>query len=89
MAAVLLGYNPTSSLRHTRTGFERIVRSQSERGWLATGLDRKAAASIHGNDQSLNQRQKMVISDQGFMPLYEVKKQMELFGTKVMPEFMG
>jgi alkanesulfonate monooxygenase SsuD/methylene tetrahydromethanopterin reductase-like flavin-dependent oxidoreductase (luciferase family) len=31
----------------------------------------------------------MLISDQGFMPLYEVKKQLELFGTKVMPEFMG
>lgn len=31
----------------------------------------------------------MVISDQGFMPLYEAKKQMEIFGTKVMPEFMG
>jgi hypothetical protein len=31
----------------------------------------------------------MVVSDQGFMPLYEVKKQMELFGTKVMPESLG
>ncbi len=29
------------------------------------------------------------ICDQGFMSLYEVKKQLELFGTKVMPEFMG
>ncbi len=39
--------------------------------------------------EQLNPEWFMVISDQGFMPLYEVKKQMELFGTKVMPEFMG
>jgi hypothetical protein len=31
----------------------------------------------------------MVVSDQGFLPLYEVKKQMKLFGTKMMPEFLG
>lgn len=39
--------------------------------------------------EQLNPEWFMIISDQGFMPLYEVKKQMELFGTKVMPEFMG
>jgi alkanesulfonate monooxygenase SsuD/methylene tetrahydromethanopterin reductase-like flavin-dependent oxidoreductase (luciferase family) len=39
--------------------------------------------------EQLNPEWFMVISDQGFMPLYEVKKQMELFGTKVMPEFIG
>jgi len=31
----------------------------------------------------------MLISDQGFMPLYEVKEQLELFGTRIMPELMG
>jgi alkanesulfonate monooxygenase SsuD/methylene tetrahydromethanopterin reductase-like flavin-dependent oxidoreductase (luciferase family) len=31
----------------------------------------------------------MALSDQGFMPLHEVKEQLELFGTKIMPEFMG
>jgi hypothetical protein len=30
-----------------------------------------------------------MICDQGFMPIYEIKKQLELFGTKVMPAFMG
>ena len=29
------------------------------------------------------------VCDQGYLPLYEVKKQLELFGTKVMPEFIG
>jgi hypothetical protein len=27
--------------------------------------------------------------DQRFMPIREVKKQVEIFGTKAMPEFMG
>jgi hypothetical protein len=39
--------------------------------------------------EKLNPEYFMVISDQGFMPLYEVKEQLELFGTKIMPEFMG
>ena len=29
------------------------------------------------------------LCDQGYLPLLEVKKQLEMFGTKVMPEFMG
>ena len=29
------------------------------------------------------------LCDQGYLPLHEVKKQLELFGRKVMPEFMG
>lgn len=29
------------------------------------------------------------VCDQGYLPFYEVKKQLELFGTKVMPEFLG
>ncbi len=39
--------------------------------------------------EKLNPEYFMVISDQGFMPLYEVKEQLEMFGTKIMPEFMG
>ncbi|HKV54615.1 MAG TPA: LLM class flavin-dependent oxidoreductase [Candidatus Binataceae bacterium] len=31
----------------------------------------------------------MMICDQGFMPIHEIKQQIELFGTKVMPQFMG
>ena len=37
----------------------------------------------------LNPEYFLWICDQGYLPLYEVKKQLELFGTKVMPEFMG
>jgi alkanesulfonate monooxygenase SsuD/methylene tetrahydromethanopterin reductase-like flavin-dependent oxidoreductase (luciferase family) len=29
------------------------------------------------------------VCDQGYLPLHEVKRQTELFGTKVMPEFIG
>ena len=39
--------------------------------------------------EKLNPEWFLINSDQGFMPLYEVKKQMELFGTKIMPEFLG
>lgn len=39
--------------------------------------------------EKLNPEYFLWICDQGFMPLYEVKKQLELFGTKVMPEFLG
>jgi hypothetical protein len=37
----------------------------------------------------LNPEYFLWLCDQGYLPLYEVKKQLELFGTKVMPEFMG
>jgi hypothetical protein len=30
-----------------------------------------------------------MISDQGFMPIHEARKQVELFGTKIMPALMG
>jgi alkanesulfonate monooxygenase SsuD/methylene tetrahydromethanopterin reductase-like flavin-dependent oxidoreductase (luciferase family) len=31
----------------------------------------------------------MIHSEQGFLSLYEVQKQLELFGTKVMPDYLG
>jgi alkanesulfonate monooxygenase SsuD/methylene tetrahydromethanopterin reductase-like flavin-dependent oxidoreductase (luciferase family) len=40
-------------------------------------------------EEKLNPEWFTVICDQGFMPIYEVKKQLELFGTKVMPAFIG
>jgi hypothetical protein len=40
-------------------------------------------------EEKLNPEWFMMICDQGFMPIYEIKKQLELFGTKVMPSFMG
>lgn len=39
--------------------------------------------------ERINPEYFMVLCDQGFLPLHEVKKQIELFGTKIMPEFMG
>ncbi|MGH7966884.1 MAG: LLM class flavin-dependent oxidoreductase [Candidatus Binatia bacterium] len=39
--------------------------------------------------EKLNPEYFLWICDQGFLPLYEQKKQLELFGTKIMPEFMG
>jgi hypothetical protein len=31
----------------------------------------------------------MIVCDQGFMPIHEIKQEIEMFGTKVMPQFMG
>jgi len=39
--------------------------------------------------EKMNPEYFLWLCDQGYLPLYEVKKQLELFGTKVMPEFMG
>ena len=39
--------------------------------------------------ERLNPEWFMVLSDQGFMPLADVKKQIEIFGSKIMPELMG
>lgn len=39
--------------------------------------------------EQMNPEYFLWLCDQGYLPLYEVKKQLELFGTKVMPEFMG
>ncbi len=39
--------------------------------------------------QKLNPEYFLWVCDQGYLPLDQVKRQTELFGTKVMPEFMG
>jgi hypothetical protein len=39
--------------------------------------------------EQLNPEWFMVLCDQGFAPLHEVKEQLAMFGTKIMPEFMG
>ena len=39
--------------------------------------------------QKLHPEYFLWVCDQGYLPLDEVRRQTELFGTKVMPEFMG
>ena len=39
--------------------------------------------------ERINPEYFMIVCDQGFMPLHDVKKQIAMFGTKIMPEFMG
>jgi len=39
--------------------------------------------------QKLNPEYFLWVCDQGYLPIDEVERQLELFGTKVMPEFMG
>ena len=40
-------------------------------------------------DETLNPEWFLIVCDQGFMPIDEIKQQVEMFGTKVMPQFMG
>ncbi len=40
-------------------------------------------------EEKLNPEWFMVLCDQGFMPLHEVKRQIATFATKIMPAFMG
>jgi len=40
-------------------------------------------------ERTLNPEWFMVVCDQGFMPIHEIKQQIEIFGTKVMPHFLG
>lgn len=40
-------------------------------------------------EEALNPEWFMIVCDQGFMPIHEIKQQIEMFGTKVMPKFMG
>ena len=40
-------------------------------------------------EDRLNPEWFLIVCDQGFMPLNEIREQIEIFGTKVMPQFMG
>ncbi len=38
--------------------------------------------------EQMNPEYFLWLCDQGYLPIHEVKNQLETFGTKVMPEFM-
>jgi alkanesulfonate monooxygenase SsuD/methylene tetrahydromethanopterin reductase-like flavin-dependent oxidoreductase (luciferase family) len=40
-------------------------------------------------EEKLNPEWFMIVCDQGFMPIHEIKQQIEIFGAKVMPQFVG
>jgi alkanesulfonate monooxygenase SsuD/methylene tetrahydromethanopterin reductase-like flavin-dependent oxidoreductase (luciferase family) len=58
-------------------------------GLAFTGTVADVRGQMLDVQEQLNPEWFMVLCDQGFMPLHEVKKQIEMFGTKIMPEFMG
>ncbi len=60
-----------------------------EAGVVLSGTVDDVRRQMAAIQEKLNPEWFLINSDQGFMPLYEVKKQMELFGTKIMPEFLG
>ena len=60
-----------------------------EAGLAFTGTVADVRQRMLDVQERLNPDYFMVVCDQGFMPLHDVKKQLEMFGTKIMPEFMG
>jgi len=70
---------------HIPTAVEPLI----DAGLAFVGTVDDVRRQMEAVEEKLNPEWFMVICDQGFMPIYEVKKQLELFGTKVMPAFMG
>ncbi|MGH7839804.1 MAG: LLM class flavin-dependent oxidoreductase [Candidatus Binataceae bacterium] len=60
-----------------------------EAGLAFTGTVDDVRRQMLEVQERINPEWFMMISDQGFMPLHEAKRQVEIFGTKIMPEFMG
>jgi alkanesulfonate monooxygenase SsuD/methylene tetrahydromethanopterin reductase-like flavin-dependent oxidoreductase (luciferase family) len=60
-----------------------------EAGLAFTGTVDDVRRQMLDVQERINPEWFMMLSDQGFMPIHEVKKQVEIFGTKIMPEFMG
>ena len=58
-------------------------------GLAFTGTVEDVRRQMLDVQERINPEYFMVLCDQGFMPLHEVKKQIAMFGTKIMPEFMG
>ena len=60
-----------------------------ESGTAFVGTVDDIRRQMNAVQEKMNPEYFLWLCDQGYLPLYEVKKQLELFGTKVMPEFMG
>lgn len=60
-----------------------------ESGTAFVGTVDDIRRKMNAVQEHMNPEYFLWLCDQGYLPLYEVKKQLELFGTKVMPEFMG
>jgi len=60
-----------------------------EAGLAFAGTSADVTRRMAEVEQTLNPEWFMIVCDQGFMPIHEIKQQIEMFGTKVMPQFMG
>jgi len=58
-------------------------------GLAFTGTVEDVRRQMVDVQEQLNPEWFMVLCDQGFSPLHEVKEQLQMFGTKIMPEFIG
>ncbi len=60
-----------------------------EAGVAFVGTVDDVRAQMAAVEEKLNPEWFMVLCDQGFMPLHEVKRQIATFAAKIMPAFMG
>jgi alkanesulfonate monooxygenase SsuD/methylene tetrahydromethanopterin reductase-like flavin-dependent oxidoreductase (luciferase family) len=60
-----------------------------EAGLAFAGTSDDVRRRMEEVEATLNPEWFMIVCDQGFMPIHEIKQQIEMFGTKVMPQFMG
>jgi alkanesulfonate monooxygenase SsuD/methylene tetrahydromethanopterin reductase-like flavin-dependent oxidoreductase (luciferase family) len=100
-----LGNTPQEALQHARNGsifvfsqfhakFEpatipTTIEPFIDAGLAFVGTVDDVRRRMDAVEQQLHPEYFMMISDQGFMPIHEARKQVELFGTKIMPAFMG
>ncbi len=67
-----------------------VIEPYIESGTAFVGtVDDVRAHKMSAVQNQMNPEYFLWLCDQGYLPLQEVKKQLELFGRKVMPEFMG
>jgi alkanesulfonate monooxygenase SsuD/methylene tetrahydromethanopterin reductase-like flavin-dependent oxidoreductase (luciferase family) len=60
-----------------------------EGGLAFTGTPDDVRRRVAEVEEQLDPEWFLIVCDQGFMPIHEIKQQIEMFGTKVMPQFMG
>jgi len=66
-----------------------VIEPYIESGTAFVGTVDHIRRKMAAVQEQMNPEYFLWLCDQGYLPLHEVKKQLELFGTKVMPEFMG
>jgi len=87
---------PNSELQRARLGpkfhpqmIPDTIEPYIESGTAFVGTVDDIRRKMSAVQTQMNPEYFLWLCDQGYLPLHQVKKQLELFGRKVMPEFIG